>query len=241
MYFTPTSSTLDLDSTSSPKQSTEPRPPALVRRQGDGQHSIRVPVRWRTATQYHAAGVRFVKRKLGGNGNGEARSILDVDLIKDRLHVPCLTVDANTLRLLRNMVALEQKSLQQQRTSHVTAYCLFLSQLASTEEDVELLVSKGIIVHLLRSNGDVAEGLAGLCDGVVIDPDAGNDYLLRSKYEALEKLIVVCSGSGGRKSMAWLRSHSKCLLVAALVLLLFLWTAQQSVFSALRNCKCRSP
>lgn len=188
-------------------------------------------VHWRTATQYYAAGVRLVKRKLG-NGEGEARSILDVEVRGETLHAPCLTVDNNTFRMLRNMVALEQKSLQQ-RTSHVTAYCLFMSQLASTEKDVELLITKGIIVHLLHSNKDVATGLAGLCDGVVLnayDPDL---CYLRHQQEALEKLCR----SSWRKSKAWLR-HIKCdnrlkMLAVVAAVVIFIATLLQLLFAGL--------
>ncbi|PNT63169.1 hypothetical protein BRADI_4g12300v3 [Brachypodium distachyon] len=165
-------------------------------------------VRWRTATQYYAAGVGFVKRKLGDQG---ARCILDVELTVGwltggTLHVPCLTIDINTFRMLRNMVALEQKSLQQtSQSSHVTAYCLFLSQIAGTKEDVELLVSKGIIAHLLRSIDDVAQGLAGLCSAVVFDVDNPDLNYLSSKHKALEPLYH----SNWGRAIAWLW-HVKC-------------------------------
>lgn len=214
----------------------------------NGEYRIRVPVpqvRWRTATQYAAAGVRLVKRNLDGE---KARSILDVELTgEDTLQVPCLTVDSNTFRMLRNMVAMEQKSLQKdRRTSHVTAYCLFISQLATTEEDVALLVSNGVIVHLLHSDDEVAAGLAGLCDGVVIDAYDPDGNYLRPKYEALERLISGDGGGGGRRkySMARLRRHGKrsnCLmaLMVMAAVFLFLWTAQQSVFAALRAGKGR--
>ncbi|XBI10651.1 hypothetical protein VPH35_137876 [Triticum aestivum] len=67
--------------------------------------------RWRAATYYHTAGVRFMARKVG-SGDGEARSILDVERRGDWLHIPILAVDNNTFRMLRNMVALEQNSPQ---------------------------------------------------------------------------------------------------------------------------------
>ncbi|PNT66515.1 hypothetical protein BRADI_3g13510v3 [Brachypodium distachyon] len=172
--------------------------------------------RWRRATEYYAAGVGFVNRELDGGNNG-ARSILDVDLIKDQLHIPRLIIDGNTFRMLRNMVALEQKGMQYStRNSHVTAYCFFLSQVAGTEEDVELLFSKGIIVHMLRSNSDVTKGLAGLCDGVTIEDAFGRDAnnYLRSKKDALEKLC----DTTWRRYMAWLRMRNvKCWKALAVV------------------------
>ncbi|KQJ94833.1 uncharacterized protein LOC112271806 isoform X2 [Brachypodium distachyon] len=164
--------------------------------------------RWRRATEYYAAGVGLVKRELHDDG---ARSILDVDLIKDQLHIPRLIINSNTFRMLRNMVALEHKSLHQTcRSSHVTDYCLFLSQIAGTEEDVELLVSKGIIIHLLHSNHDVAQGLAGLYDDH--DYDLNLSYL-SSKNDALDKLVK----STWRRSKAWLRLNPLKALLGVLV------------------------
>jgi hypothetical protein len=78
--------------------------------------------RWSSATYYHAAGVSFMPRKVGA-GDGEAQSILDVELRGSTLHVPCLTVDSNTFRMLRNMVALEQHTSGNRLSkSHVTTY-----------------------------------------------------------------------------------------------------------------------
>ncbi|KAI4972440.1 hypothetical protein ZWY2020_003365 [Hordeum vulgare] len=194
----------------------------------------RAPVpqtRWRAATYYHTAGVRFMARKVG-SGDGEAGSILDVERRGDWLHIPILAVDNNTFRMLRNMVALEQNS-PQLRSSHVTAYCLFMSQLAGTKEDVELLVAKGIIVHLLHSADDVAANLAELCDGVVLDAYNRDLSYLTAEHAALEEVCL----DGWKKSKAWLR-HTKCnnYLMGLAVLAgagLFFCTLEQSVFAAL--------
>uniref|UniRef100_A0A0E0LZJ4 Uncharacterized protein n=1 Tax=Oryza punctata TaxID=4537 RepID=A0A0E0LZJ4_ORYPU len=134
--------------------------------------------RWRQATQYHAAGVRLKKRRLGGS---TARTILDVKLEGLTLRVPSLTVDNNTCRMLRNLMALEQQN-QSEIGNHVTAYCLFMSQIACTASDVELLVKKGIIVHALRTDSDVAERLTALCSGVIIDLDeVTHNYLCKTR------------------------------------------------------------
>lgn len=204
---------------------------------GNGAANVGIPpapvrqTRWRAATYYYTAGVRFMARKVG-SGDGEARSILDVERRGDWLHIPILAVDNNTFRMLRNMVALEQNS-PQLRSSHVTAYCLFMSQLAGTKEDVELLVAKGVIVHLLHSADDVAANLAGLCDGVVLDAYDRDLSYLRAEHAALEE---VCR-DGWKKSKAWLR-HTKCnnYLMGLAVLAgadLFFCTLEQSVFAAL--------
>ncbi|RCV30818.1 hypothetical protein SETIT_6G126200v2 [Setaria italica] len=197
---------------------------------------VAVPVvtkpRWRSATYYYAAGVRFAKRKLDGN---EVRSILDVDVKDGTLHVPCLMVDANAMTILRNMVALEQHN-PGIGSRHVTAYCFFLSQVASTEEDVRLLSSKGIIEHGLRTDSAVANGFAGLCTGVALNMTNPDSYLKPIQ----DDLEVLCQ-SRWRKSMAWLR-HTKCnnILMALAVLgavILFVCTVEQSLFAALSYAK----
>ncbi|CAO2206549.1 unnamed protein product [Urochloa humidicola] len=200
----------------------------------DDKHTIMPRPRWRSATYYYAAGVRFAKRELDGE---EARSILDVDLRGDTLRVPYLMVDAKMTTILRNMVALEQHNPG--KGDHVAAYCFFLSQLASTEEDVKLLSNKGIIEHCLSNDSTVADEFAGLCIGVQLNLSNPDSYL-RWIQEDLEKL----SKSPWRKSMAWLR-HSKCnnVLMALAVLgavILFLCTVEQSVFAALGYAKGRS-
>jgi hypothetical protein len=139
--------------------------------------------RWRGATQYHAAGVRFKKRALGP---GDARCVLDVELRRlTTLHVPTLTVDNNTWRVLRNLMALEQNNPH--LGSHVTAYCLFMSHLAGTASDVALLARKKIIVHFMATDGDVADGFAGLCRGVALDVDDARRNYLQPTWERMER------------------------------------------------------
>jgi hypothetical protein len=84
--------------------------------------------RWRSATLYYYAGVGFRSRPLVGKG---ARSILDVKLDGrgGTLEIPRLKTDADTSRLLRNLMALEQSN-PTEAGSHVTAYCVFLLVLA---------------------------------------------------------------------------------------------------------------
>jgi hypothetical protein len=196
--------------------------------------------RWSSATYYHAAGVSFMPRKVGA-GDGEAQSILDVELRGSTLHVPCLTVDSNTFRMLRNMVALEQHTSGKRLSkSHVTTYCFFLSQLAGTEKDVELLVAKKIVVHLLQDARQVARGLAGLCDGTIIGVDDPDMNYLSEEQDTLEKLCQC----GWRKSMAWLR-HNKFSnyfmpLAALATIVILVCTIQQSVFAVLSYANRRN-
>jgi hypothetical protein len=118
----------------------------------------------------------------------EARCILDVTLDSGSgtLVVPRLRIDAETGRILRNLVALEQQNPGV--GSHVTAYCVFMSQMACTASDVGLLSRTGVIVHLLANDGEVAAFFSDLCKGVLFDPDDADHNYLRATCQVLDKL-----------------------------------------------------
>uniref|UniRef100_J3MSG6 Uncharacterized protein n=1 Tax=Oryza brachyantha TaxID=4533 RepID=J3MSG6_ORYBR len=158
--------------------------------------------RWRTALDYYFAGVTFKKRPLNHGGEGAAVSILDVKVSGSggTLEVPQLSIDAETWRLFRNLMALEQSN-PVAAGSHVTAYCVFMSQLASTDTDVELLSRRGVIVHGLGNHSEVAGHFANLCKGAVFEPDDAEQNYLRPVCQKLEKRFR----SRLRRWMAWLR------------------------------------
>uniref|UniRef100_A0A0E0LU46 Uncharacterized protein n=1 Tax=Oryza punctata TaxID=4537 RepID=A0A0E0LU46_ORYPU len=154
---------------------------------GKVSHGGRSVGRWRTATEYYYAGVTFMPRALSTSGGG-ARSILDVKVSRRGgvLQVPRLSIDAETWRLLRNLMALEQSN-PSAAGSHVTAYCVFMSQLASTARDVELLLRRGVIVHGLGNHGEVADLFANLCKGAVFDFDVADQNYLRPVCQVLDR------------------------------------------------------
>ncbi|VAH85506.1 unnamed protein product [Triticum turgidum subsp. durum] len=142
--------------------------------------------RWRSATEYNFAGVKFKARAM--SDEGLIRCILDVKLDGGggTLEVPCLDIDSETWRLLRNLMELEQRN-RETVGSHVTAYCLFMSQVACTTKDVELLVKRGVIIHGYGNNEEVAKCFADLCKGIQFDPhDPGCNYLRETCWK-LEK------------------------------------------------------
>ncbi|KAL6859155.1 hypothetical protein ACP4OV_018157 [Aristida adscensionis] len=165
-------------------------------RAGDGEL-----VRWRRATEYSlVAGVQFRARRIGAEEG--AQCILDVKhggSCGGTVKIPRLSIDGETWRILHNLIALEQSNPA--IGSHVTAYCVFMSQLACTTEDVELLSKRGVIVHGLGNHNEVAAGFAKLCKGVAFRvDDADRDYLWPT-YQALER----CFQSSTRRWMALLR------------------------------------
>jgi hypothetical protein len=154
--------------------------------------------RWRTATEYYLAGVKFKCRPLCTKG---ARCILDVKLNSSSgvLEIPRLHIDAETWRMLRNLMALEQGN-PGVTGSNFTAYCVFMSQLACTPMDVELLTRSGVIAHVLGNNSEVASCFTDLCKGVVFSLNDGSCNYLRATCQALDKQFQ----SRHSRWMAWL-------------------------------------
>ena len=99
------------------------------------------------------------------------------------LWIPRLHVDNNTWTLLRNLMALEEH----RDARPATAYFLFMSQLACTAEDVELLRSTKVIEHFLGTDKSATKGFAGLCHSVVLDIDDPQRNYLKPIWHRLEK------------------------------------------------------
>ncbi|TKY68947.1 UPF0481 protein [Spatholobus suberectus] len=132
----------------------------------------------RTATKLNEAGVSFEKV--------QGRSYLDIKFentpilswflcfgclpfstcFKARLEVPNLKVDQVTECVLRNLIALEQGHYSDQ--PFICNYVSLIDSLIHTQEDVELLVDKEIIVHELGSHNELATMINGLCRHVVV-------------------------------------------------------------------------
>ncbi|KAF7033385.1 hypothetical protein CFC21_044489 [Triticum aestivum] len=164
-------------------------PPAAT---GNDSDQVR---RWRSATEYSFAGVKFKGLSMKEKG---MRCILDVKLNGGggTLEVPRLDIDNETWRLLRNLVELEQRN-REAVGSHVTAYCVFMSQMACTTKDVELLSKRDVIVHGHGNNDEVAKCFADLCKGIQFDPDDPECNYLQETCSILEKR----SRSSSRKWM----------------------------------------
>ncbi|KAE8789318.1 hypothetical protein D1007_36570 [Hordeum vulgare] len=137
--------------------------------------------RWRRATEYSRYGNVQLKPRTLEDG---AESILDVCLVGNTLWIPCLRIDGSTWTMLRNLMALEE---QTGTRPVVTAYCMFMSQLASKVEDIELLMRKKIVDHSWGNEEEVARGFADLCKKVVLDVNNGHSNYLRDTWRELHK------------------------------------------------------
>ncbi|XP_066354634.1 uncharacterized protein [Miscanthus floridulus] len=141
--------------------------------------------RWRRATDYRKyADMQFRPRKFQ---EGQQWTILDMDIEGDTLYIPFLQVNNDTWTILRNLMALEE----QEEKRPVTAYCLFMSQVACTAEDVQLLQVAGILEHFMPNDKEAAKGFAYLCDGVAMEIDNLDRNYLKPLWHDLHKRCSV--------------------------------------------------
>ncbi|KAJ1287188.1 hypothetical protein BS78_03G411400 [Paspalum vaginatum] len=186
--------------------------------------------RWRRATEYRRyANVQLKRRRLKKN---KVDSILDVRLKRGTLWIPPVPFDPCTWTMLRNLMALEDH-MDAAAARPVTAYCFFMSQLACTAEDVELLRSAGIVDHFLPTDKDAAQRFANLCAGVVFDAHDTNTNYLNATWHQLEARCRRPGNTwlGSFLHKYWIDSlHVSAFLVAAM---LFLLQAAQVTIAAI--------
>ncbi|XBI97137.1 hypothetical protein VPH35_033329 [Triticum aestivum] len=203
-------------------QPTNPPPPEMA------ASTARRTGRWRRATEYgRYGGMRFKRRAFV---SGEEWTVLDVRLKRGTLCVPHLRVDSNTWAVLRNLMALEEHVPRRP----VTAYCIFMSQVAGTVEDVRLLVNAGIVEHFLPSDEQVAQGFADLCNGVVMDVDNLHRNYLKPIWHKLQERCQ----SRVFRFMGWFR-HDRhlCMAIAFLMALIVLVCQVTQTFYAVTGVR----
>lgn len=190
--------------------------PTLLPAESTAMCSGTVMGRWRRAAEYgRYANVRLMRRDYQ---DGVESSVLDVQLERGTLWIPRLRINSNTWTILRNLMALEE----QERRRPVTVYCLFMSQLACTAEDVQLLRRAGIVDHFLGNDEQVSKDLAGLCKGVVIEVDDLDRNYLKPMWHQLEKRC----DSRAQRSLGWFRHGQNWEITAAFLVALILIACQ---------------
>ncbi|KAK1604352.1 hypothetical protein QYE76_028025 [Lolium multiflorum] len=146
--------------------------------------------RFRRATEYHEAGVRF--RRLCSEDGSAQRPLLDVTFSNGVLRMARHRIDETTNYILRNVLVYEQRYLEVATSGdagYVAAYVVFMSQLLGGPEDVALLSRRGVIEHHLGNDAEVCALFRGLAQGLVFDP-SGDHYLrtvgvkLQAYYES---------------------------------------------------------
>ncbi|XP_058076445.1 UPF0481 protein At3g47200-like [Magnolia sinica] len=176
------------------------------------------------AVELQLAGVKFKKKK-------DFSSFLDVKFSCGVLEIPYLCVDDCTNTLLRNLVALEQFCYPGVKTIHFTNYVGFMDCLINTSKDVALLHRKGIIDHLLGSDGHVADLFNHLCYGIFNDFEDHN--YLSGIYKDVHKYYnTPCNRCWARLRSDYFTNPWAGLSSAAAVLLIVV-TIFQTIYTIL--------
>ncbi|KAM0887157.1 hypothetical protein ACQ4PT_029212 [Festuca glaucescens] len=190
--------------------------PTLLPAESTAMSSDTVTGRWRRAVEYRRyANVQLMRRVYQDDVES---SVLDVQLERGRLWIPRLRITSNTWTILRNLMALEEQAHRRP----VTAYCLFMSQLACTAEDVQLLRRAGIVDHFLGNDEQVSKDFAGLCNGVVMEVDDLERNYLKPMWHQLEKRCE----SRAQRFMGWFRHGRNWEITAAFLVALIVIACQ---------------
>ncbi|KAK7838593.1 upf0481 protein [Quercus suber] len=117
-----------------------------------------------SATQLHEAGIKF---KVAPEKYG--RHFLDIrfDLKNGVLEIPCITLNDEKIRLIRNIIALEQSHYV--GDAYVTDFFAILDFLIDNSKDVDLLCDKGILVNYLGDSNAAALAVNSLYTNILWD------------------------------------------------------------------------
>ncbi|KAF2295811.1 hypothetical protein GH714_034094 [Hevea brasiliensis] len=110
-----------------------------------------------SATKLHEAGVTFKA--------SEDAWPLGITFEGGVLSMPTLKVSDSTERLYRNLMAFEQ--CHYPKEAYICNYIRFIDELINTEDDVELLIEKGVLVNSLGNNEKVSNLFNDLNNGIV--------------------------------------------------------------------------
>ena len=131
-----------------------------------------------SATQLHEAGVKFKGVEFDekkGFYRGDRR-FLDIcfDFKNGVLEIPCIKLNDEKIRLIRNIIALEQSHYV--GDTYVTDFFVILDFLINTSKDVDVLCDKGILVNYLGDSNTAASTVNNLNTNILWDY-MNSDYL----------------------------------------------------------------
>ncbi|KAK7814798.1 putative upf0481 protein [Quercus suber] len=117
-----------------------------------------------SATQLHEAGIKF---KVAPEKYGRRFIDIRFDLKKGVLEIPCITLNDEKIRLIRNIIALEQSHYVGH--AYVTDLFAILNFLIDNSKDVDLLCDKGILVNYLGDSKAAASAVNNLNTNILWD------------------------------------------------------------------------
>ncbi|KAK9115909.1 hypothetical protein Sjap_014856 [Stephania japonica] len=110
-------------------------------------------------TMLRNAGVKFLKKN--------SDKFMDIEFNNGVLRMPPLIIHDSTKSILLNLMAFEQ--CYPHCSTHVTSYASFMDGLISCTRDVQQLRYRGIVVHGLGSEEEVASLFNKLCREIAFD------------------------------------------------------------------------
>ncbi|CAN4080907.1 unnamed protein product [Withania somnifera] len=125
------------------------------------------------ATELSEAGISF--KKVGNiyrsfeNEDTEDTSLFDIKFENGLIKIPCLHVFDSTESNLRNLIAFEQHSDVHHR--YFSDFALFMDHLIQSDQDVNLLRQKGIIVNRIGEDKEVTRIFNHIGKGVSVSDD----------------------------------------------------------------------
>ncbi|XP_028125406.1 uncharacterized protein LOC114322332 [Camellia sinensis] len=121
-------------------------------------------------------------KRLWGTGislrKRDSLKITDIgfDKGKGKLLIPPLRIHGSTKSIFLNLMAFKQ-CYHREGDRYITSYISFMDRLIDSVRDVECLQKKGIIVHDLGSEEDVATLFNNLCKEIVVPTNTNSYYL----------------------------------------------------------------
>ncbi|KAM3714918.1 hypothetical protein ACJW31_01G369500 [Castanea mollissima] len=110
-----------------------------------------------SATQLHDAGLKFRK--------DSSKCLFDINFGTGVLKMPPITLDNSSEMLYRNLLALEQ--CHYSNKAYITDYFILLAFLITTDNDVKLLVRKGVMENLLGNDDEARDLVKKLCTNII--------------------------------------------------------------------------
>ncbi|KAM0962580.1 hypothetical protein ACFX13_022104 [Malus domestica] len=121
-------------------------------------------------------------------------SFLDIKFSHGVFKIPSLEVHGYTETLLRNLVALEQRQIDD-TVQHVTSYAFLMGCLISSEKDVKFLRRREILTHDEKKDNEVFEVFKNLCKEISLKDfyyvrifEEVGEYKRKSWHEKRQKL-----------------------------------------------------
>ncbi|KAF5933839.1 hypothetical protein HYC85_030010 [Camellia sinensis] len=171
-----------------------------------------------SVTRLRGTGISLRKR--------DSLKITDIgfDKGKGKLLIPPLRIHGSTKSIFLNLMAFEQ-CYHRERDRYITSYISFMDRLIDSVRDVQCLQKKGIIVHDLGSEEDVATLFNNLRKEIVV-PTNTNSYYLANVSCDLNRYYTKWRNWWGILKHEYVKDPWKILSIVAAILIILLTSAQ---------------